>query len=78
MAYPLLGGTLIDPEMPRAPAAWSPLHAVFRVHHAPSTCRVDACSSTGKLALLRESTYLGGHGANAELQLLSRLEQLGA
>lgn len=78
LAYPLLGGTLLDPAMPRAPATWSPLHAVLRVHHAPSTNRVEVCSSTGKLALLRESTYLGGHGASAELELLSRLERLGS
>jgi len=78
MAYPLLGGTLLDPEMPRAPAVWSPLHAIFRVHHASSACHVEACSATGKLALLRESTYLGGHGADTELELLSRLERLGA
>lgn len=78
MAYPLLGGTLLDPEMPRTPAAWSPLHAVFRVHQAPSDCRIENCSRTGKLALLRESTYLGGHGSSAELELLSRLERLGA
>lgn len=76
LAYPLLGGTVLDPEMPRAPTAWSPLHAMFRVHQAPHECRVEASSPAGKLALLRESTYLGGHSANAELELLSRLEQL--
>ncbi|HKO91727.1 MAG TPA: hypothetical protein VJU61_11265 [Polyangiaceae bacterium] len=78
MAYPLLGGTLLDPGLPRAPSAWLPLHAVLRVHQAAHGCRVETCSPTGRLALLRESTYLGGHGASTELELLSRLERLSA
>jgi hypothetical protein len=78
LAYPLLGGTLIDANMPRAVPAWQPLLALFRVHQSSHGCTLQCCSRVGKLALLRESTYLGSREAATELELLSRLERLEA
>jgi hypothetical protein len=75
-AYPLYGGTSIDPDKPRVAPRWSPLRAVLRVQHAKGEARLEACSAAAAVALLRESVFHGGPGVKVEQEVLERLEHL--
>jgi hypothetical protein len=75
-AYPLYGGTSIDPDKPRVAPRWSPLRAVLRVQQARGETRLATCSAATAVALLRESTYHAGPGVKVEQEVLERLERL--
>ena len=74
-AHPLTGGTPL-PDMPAATPRTLPLRGVFRIHQSPNGTRIEPASRATAVAALRESSFQVGDGADAELQLLERLERL--
>ena len=74
-AHPLTGGTPL-PDMPAAPPRTLPLRGVFRIHQSRAGTRIEPASRVTAVAALRQSSFQVGDGAEAELQLLERLERL--
>jgi hypothetical protein len=75
-AYPLFGGTALDPAAPRAKPAWTPLATLLRVHRGDREPRIEPCGGPQALASLRESAFSGGTDPDTELDLLARIERL--
>jgi hypothetical protein len=75
-AYPLFGGTALDPGAPRAKPAWTPLGALLQVQQAPGIAHVERRWGARAIASLRESVFIGATDPEAELALLTRLERL--
>lgn len=78
LAAPLPGGTGLLPERDLDTARGRPLALVLRVRQATDGVRVEQCSRLEAVTCLRESAFHAARDARAELDLLARLEQLGA